>query len=279
MNSIFQYTDFRKFLRDRYQEKKKAIRGYTYEYIAAKAGFKSPGYFSQVLSGTTRLTDRLIPAIADVMGLTGKEKSYFQLMVSYNQAAGHEEKRNYFSRMLSAGGNGISMVSPEQFELFDKWYYSAVRAVISVIPFDGNYQKLTRIIIPQISLSEARKAVELLHKLNIIEKTPDNTWQLTSKHLTTGEAVESVYVNNYMLNSMEISRDALYRFSRDERKFSALTVTVSPEGYRRIAHEAEKFRNMVVAIVRADKKMNRAYQVNMQIFPLSHPVAIEKDGL
>ena len=67
--SIYDYTDFRKFLRDRYKEKKAALKGFTYEYIAAKSGFKSPGYFSQILKGTTRLTDRLIPALAAVFDL------------------------------------------------------------------------------------------------------------------------------------------------------------------------------------------------------------------
>jgi uncharacterized protein (TIGR02147 family) len=269
---VFDYTDFRKFLRDRYQEKKESLRGFTYQYVAAKAGFRSPGYFSQVLKGSTRLTDRLIPGIARVLGLGKKEAQYFETMVRYNQAATHDEKRHYFAAMLEARPARSGLIRPEQFELFDKWYYAAVRAVISIHPFGGDYQELGKSIVPAISTAEARKAVELLARLGIIVRGPQETWQLSGKHLTTGDTVESVVVNNYMLNTLEISRDALYRFAREERRFAALTISLSTDGYRQIEQEAEKFRKTVLDIVRKDRKTSRAYQLNMQLFPLSKPL-------
>jgi len=57
MESLFTYTDFRKYLADFYEEKKQTTRYFTYRYFSQKAGFKSPQPAPADQQGKRNLTE------------------------------------------------------------------------------------------------------------------------------------------------------------------------------------------------------------------------------
>lgn len=166
MINIYDYTDFRKFLRDRAKYLKSLKEPISYRYIGKVSGFKSPGFFSQILKGTCNLPNRFIPKIADVFQLKKRESSYFKLMVQYNQAQNHDGKKRYFGKMVEFKKGRVRTLEPEAYTFYDKWYYSAIRAIINYYRFDGNYTKLSKMVIPNISVSEAKKAIRVLQELH-----------------------------------------------------------------------------------------------------------------
>ena len=270
MISVFDYTDFRKFLRDKFAEAKVCDKSFTYRRLAAIAGFKSAGFFTQVLQGTTNLSDRMIPRIARAFDLHKREATYFAWMVRYNQTSSHEDKKYFFVRMAAFKKARVRTVDPESYDFYDKWYYSAIRAVIHYHPFDGtDFKALARMVVPSITPAEARRAVGVLELLGFIAKGAGGIYVLTDKHITTGLETESVVINNFVINTLDIAKDSFYRFPKDKRNFSALTVSVSGEGYGKIVEQCVEFRKAIVEIVKGDKNIDRVYQVNLQVFPLT----------
>ncbi len=269
MAEIFEYTDYRKYLKDTFAELKAANREFTYRYIAQELGLRSAGYLTQIIQGTSNLSKKLIQKIILFFELKKRESKYFELMVSYNQTESHDEKKNVYKKMIVFQKGKVQTLNPEEFEFYDHWYYSAIRAVLNYYPFDGDFEKLASMVIPRISISEARKAVAALEKMGFIFKNEDGSYSLTAKHITTGPAVDSVVINNVVLNTLDIAKDALYRFKKEERSFSALTLSVSDEGYQNIKNRIDDFRREIVEMVKADKNVGKVCQVNFQLFPLS----------
>jgi uncharacterized protein (TIGR02147 family) len=270
MISVFDYTDFRKFLRDRFAEAKACDKSFTYRRLAAIAGFKSAGFFTQVLQGTTNLSDTMIPRMARAFDLHKREATYFAWMVRYNQTSSHEDKKYFFVRMAAFKKARVRTVDPESYDFYDKWYYSAIRAILHYHPFDdGDFKSLARMVMPSITPAEARRAVGVLERLGFIARGPEGGFALTDKHITTGLETESVVINNFVINTLDIAKDAFYRFAKDKRHFSALTVSVSDEGYKKIVEKCAEFRRTLVEIVKGDRNIDRAYQVNLQVFPLT----------
>lgn len=270
MISVFDYTDFRKFLRDKYAESKACDTSFTYRRLAAIAGFKSTGFFTQILQGTTKLSDKMTLKIAHAFGLHKREVNYLGWMVRYNQSASHEEKKYSFERMAAFKKARVKTVDPESYDFYDKWYYSAIRAVIHYHPFGGaDFNALARMVVPSITPAEARRAVGVLDRLGFIAKGADGAYVLTDKHITTGLETESIVINNFVINTLDIAKDSFYRFPKDKRNFSALTVSVSGEGYGKIVEQCAEFRKAIVEIVKGDKNIDRVYQVNLQVFPLT----------
>ncbi|MGB7567596.1 MAG: TIGR02147 family protein [Chitinivibrionales bacterium] len=276
MVSIYNYTDYRKFLRDRFAEIKAANRSFTYRYLASKAGFKSPGFFTQVLQEKVRLSERLIPNLSSVFELKPSESHYFELMVHYNQAQSHELKKQYFEKMVNTRKSQVIRVDSDMYEFYDKWYYSAIRAVLHYSPFDGDYKKLAKTIVPPISPAEAKKAVLVLDRLGFVKKNEAGSFELTTKHISTGVDTDAVVINNFLINTLDIAKNAFYQFPKEKRSFSALTASISGQGYEKIRNRINEFRAELVDIIGKDSGIDRVYQMNFQLFPLTNAPEEEK---
>jgi uncharacterized protein (TIGR02147 family) len=269
MVQIYNYTDYRKFLRDRFAEEKAEDNHFTYRYIAARAGFNSPGFFTQVLQSKSNLSDRLIPGLARVFRLSPRDSHFFELMVHYNQALSHEEKRHYFGKMVASKKARINIIGPDAYEFYDKWYYSAIRAIVHYAQFDGDYRKLAKMVIPSITVAEAKKAMATLLRLGFIAKSGSDAYTITSKNITTGLDTDSVVINNFLINTLDIAKDAFYKFPKEKRSFSALTAGVSDAGYEVIKKRIDEFRTELVDLIKKDNGVDRVYQINFQLFPMT----------
>jgi uncharacterized protein (TIGR02147 family) len=269
MKTIFEYNDYRKFLKDFYEEKKNENPHFSYRFLSQKVGFKSPGHFTLIIQGKANISINLIERFADFVKLNKKERAYFQELVLFNQAKKHEDKKRHFERMMSYQESSARILDEDQYEFYSEWYYTAVREILNFYSFEGDYAKLGKMVEPAISPQEARKAVKLLEKLGLIEKVQNESYKLTDKILSTGYHAQAVSINNHIINSLKLAEHALDNCPREERNLSTVSVNVSPEGYRRIVEELRAFRRRMLEIAGADEKINRAYQFNFQFFPLS----------
>ena len=77
MKKLFSYTDYRKFLKDFYEEKK-ASDGYTYRDFSKKAGMNSSSWLMHLIKGTKNLSEKTIEIVGDVLKLKKKERESMQ---------------------------------------------------------------------------------------------------------------------------------------------------------------------------------------------------------
>ncbi|MBD3392339.1 MAG: TIGR02147 family protein [Chitinivibrionales bacterium] len=269
MKPVFEYNDYRRFLKDFYNEKKSENSHFSYRFMAGRVGFKSPGHFTQIIQGKANISIHLIERFAQFLKLNKKERSYFQELVLFNQARKHEDKKRHFERLISFRESSVRVLAEDQYEFYSEWYYTAIREILNFYPFDGDLGKLAKMVDPPVTPQEAKKAVNLLEKLGLIEKRDDGSYAVTDRMLTTGYHAQGVALSNHVLNSLRLAENALDHFPRNERNLSTVSVSVSPEGYERIVEELRAFRRKMLEIVRNDEGVNRAYQFNFQFFPLS----------
>jgi uncharacterized protein (TIGR02147 family) len=80
--SIYDYTDYRTFLRDYYEEQKAQNPSFSYRYFAKRAGFNSSGLYKDIVDGRTGITRSLILRFATAMKLSSKQQEYFETVLS-----------------------------------------------------------------------------------------------------------------------------------------------------------------------------------------------------
>src|SRR4051812_35357408 len=129
MIDLFQYTDYRKYLRDYYEAKRAALKSFTHRHISQAVGFKSTGTFAQILQGKTNISTQTIAHFVDFLGHKKDEADYFELLVLFNQSKGHAEKKRYFEKILSFPKSNLKVVESGQYAFYEKWYYSVTREV------------------------------------------------------------------------------------------------------------------------------------------------------
>jgi len=272
MPELFDYTDYRKFLHDWYDEEKDRNARFTYRYIAEQVGFKSAGQFTKILRGQANISEELAGRFAEFMKFGKRRAAFFLHLVLFNQAKNHKDKALHFSKMKTFTESRIKVVSAVQFEFYHKWYYTVVRELLSFYPLkdtDESYKGLASLVIPAVSATEVKRAVKKLLKLKLILKTEDGYFRQSDSLIQADSEVASMVINNFVLNSLDLAKKAIDAIPKSERVLSATTVTVSEETYKKMYKELRAFREKMLHLAQQDPAPERAYQFNFQIFPVS----------
>jgi uncharacterized protein (TIGR02147 family) len=99
---IFEYTDYRFFLKDYYAFQKRNNRGFSYRSFASLSGV-APSLLKDVVSGRRQLTLKIMEKYADAMQLSARERDYFRILVEFVNAKSNQKKNEVFFRMMQIG--------------------------------------------------------------------------------------------------------------------------------------------------------------------------------
>lgn len=266
--SVFNYTDYRKFLTDFFDSIKSKDPELTYAQICKETGIKSPGHLSLIIQGKTNISTDLAGRLAIFFKLKQRETRYFLTMVQFNQEKKTGLKTELFEQLISFNESCIYKVGPHHYKYYDKWYHSAIRALLEFTSIKDNFETLAKMIIPSIRPDQVKGSIVLLSELGLIQPDSSGFYRPTQKSIETGTAASSLMLNNFTLSMIDLASEAMDRFSRDERIFSGVTIGIDTEGYEEIVAEVREFRRRVAEIAQRSSA-DRVIQVNFQVFPLS----------
>lgn len=266
---IYNYLDYRKFLADIFLEKKSREKTFTYRYLAEKVGLKSVGFITWILQGKRNLSERLVLRFSEALALNKQETTFFEILVRFNQARTNLEKKRYFDKLVSLNRPSAIITDAEQYEFYDKWYYSAIRELIGVIDFKGDFRLLANQLIPSITPTEARKAVELLLELGFIHKNSDGLYTRKDQTISTGQSWKSLAITNYQIQAFELGKKAVDAFNKSERELSTMTLSCSLTTFKSMQEKLKNLRFEFAEMAQADESADRVLQCNLQLFPLS----------
>ena len=267
--ALYDYTDYRVYLLDWYHYRRRVDRSFSYRRLAQEVGFKSAGHFSLILKAKANLSLRIMDRFIRCIGLVKKDAEYFQAMVLYTQAKAHEEKKRYFERMLSFGQFRDRSLDASQYEFLEKWYYTAVREVLAIHAFKGDYRALAHMVEPPLTVAEARDAIDTLKRLNLIARDAQGIWQRVDTVLKAGADVGPLAVQNFLVQTLDLAKRALDHIPREERVMSATSISVSRRTFEEIREEVSQFRKRLLEAARRDPLPDRIYQFQFHVFPLS----------
>jgi uncharacterized protein (TIGR02147 family) len=284
--SIFEYTDYRRYLSDYYHDRKIANKAFSYRYFAKKAGINSVGLYKDVVEGRQRLGRALIFKFSAAMGHTKKEAEYFENMVFFNEADTVEERTLFFERMMVCQKTKARIIDGTKYEYYHKWYYSAVRALVSMGKFrddEKDYRKISGILNPRIRPDEAKKALGVLDRLGFINKNSEGIFVVTDAVITTGMLmpdanVTALNVVNFQKEVMALANESLDRFGAENINLSTLTLGISEAAMKAIKEELAAVRNKIATMAEKDNMADRVFQLNMQFFPMSDPYQEHADA-
>jgi uncharacterized protein (TIGR02147 family) len=274
MHNVFGYTDYRKFLSDYYDTKKKESAAFSFQNFSRRAGFTSKSFVFNVIRGRKNISRSSALSLAQAIGLKKNETAYFEALVSFNQAASFKERDFFFEKLNSirppAGQDSEGRrLRKDQYEYFSKWYHAAL---IDIVPVKKDYALIGRMLYPPVSTRQVRDSVRLLDRLGLIRRRPDGSWKVCDKILTTGPEVRSHAVHHFHLATMELAAKALRELPRNNRNISGLTLGISKEAYEETLKEILECQDRILAIAKEDRKPEGVYQLNFHLFPLSKAV-------
>lgn len=278
MKAIFEYFDYRAFLRDYYAENKSKNRYFSYRFFARKAGIKSPVFFKEVAEGQKKLSPGMVEKFSSALHFNEKEATYFKYLVLFDQAKTGKEKQEHYAVLRSMENiKSEKALNAAQYDYFSTWYNVVIRELVTLFDFKDNFKLLASMILPQIKTHEAKASVELLLKLGLIQKRADGTYVQADTAITVESGVASLAIRQLNKVMAMHAVDAIENFVKTERTIFGVTVGISHEMYDVINAEIASFKDRIVTLVSRDKKCERVYQLNMQLFPMSQKLDSSKE--
>jgi uncharacterized protein (TIGR02147 family) len=266
--SVYDFLDYRQFLRDFYNQQKQANAFFSYRYIGNKVGMDS-SFLIKVLQGNLHIAGDRIAKFQKICGFNEKEAEYFEALVHFNKAKTEKESKLYFEKMLSVNQAKSDKLMESQYRFFQKWYYSALWSLLDGAPFRGDLKDLGAQLTPPIGAKETKAAVNLLLDLDLIAQDGEGTYRAVGLNLTTGKEWRSVAIAQYQREMIRLAEESLERFRKDERDISTLTVNIPEAAIPELRELAGEFRESLKKLVNSYGATDRVYQLNIQMFPLT----------
>lgn len=273
--NIFEYLDYRKFLTEYIDARKKDNPHFSVRMVASHLGC-NPGFFVRVLQGTRNLSTRYLLTLGEFLKLNAKQRHYLELLVNFNQAKKQAEKDHYFKQLDIFRTSRVKETSVAQHALYSQWYIIVLRELINILPCksatEETFSLIARHMEPRVTPDQIRGALKTLDDLGLLKRKKDGTFTVTERFITSGIDVPQVVVNRVLLQFMDLAKQAVDRFTRKERSLSTLTFSVSEKGFEKIREKLDQYRRDILSIVNEeDEAIDRVYHLNMHLFPVTRP--------
>lgn len=267
--SLFDFDDYHQYLRAWCDAKKACWPGFSFQWLANKAGLKSRSFLRLVASGEKDLSAPVALRLAGAMGLGAREVSYFETLVAWNNSDDPGEKthlRLKLDRIVRPSERTILPV--ERYTLFNEWYFNPVWELTTSPGFDGDLEGLAKRLDPPVTTSQIREAVDLLLELKLIERA-DDRFVRTRSSIHTEDKVFSLAVKQYQATTLDLAKRSLAQHARERRHISTLTLGLDELMFQKLLEKIQEFRSEIGDLVNEVPVSDRVYQLNLQFFPIT----------
>ena len=267
MKPIIEYSDFRQYMRDFYEERK-LRHVFSWREFSKNAGFTSSSYMKVVCDGKSNLSRIGVERTGQAMGLVGFEMDYFRAMVKFGQETDDEKKKVAYAEMLAiAKEHKVRVIEGDLFDFYESWKNPVLRELAPLMP-GATPGELAKKCYPEISAYDVKQSLDFLTKAGFLKKTGENTYVQSETSIKGSPEATRLAIREMHREMAKIAEKSL-NLAKAERNFSGITMGISKDSYEQIVKELDECRRKIVSIAAGDKNINQVYRLNLQLFPLT----------
>lgn len=266
---IIAYSDFRLFLRDTIESKKR-VSHFSVAKLAEKIGI-GHSQFKMVLIGKRNINEEQILRIAAKLNFSFEEATYFEALVRENQASTKETKR-FYSRRRKLAKDAVKVtgrIAGKELSL-DAWHVPAL--LLYLIDIEGAAHKLVEEIdrerikkLFRLSENQLDKSLSNFQKAKFLDIQRDG-----KVHVRLDNFGARLPRQEFILNVLgEARRRIQTDFAQSESFFSADTVSIS-QG--ELGSFIEDYKKLIATYIGKDlieSEPTKIVQIGFQLFPVN----------
>lgn len=226
MPRIFDYTNYRLFLKDRFEAEKTASE-FSYSVFAQRAGLKSRSFLRLVISGRRNLTEDSIKRITQGFALSDLESKAFACLVRYAQAEELETRQKHWEKFLQ-----IASVERKSFRVRDDYMYLTRMAypLLSVLlrqeHISHDFENLSRLT--GLDLESLQEGLEILCNLGLITEIRPGVYKASTPTANTSDDVPNIAIKTFHKNVLSRAAESI-ELPTPQREFQTVLMALRPE--------------------------------------------------
>jgi uncharacterized protein (TIGR02147 family) len=274
--SVFEFTDYRKYLLAFYEGKKAANGSYTMSSFVRRAGLgaNSRGYLKLVIEGKRSLTPHTLRRFIEAMDMKGREALYFENLVYFNQSKTAKDRDYYFHR-LSASTSAKGPAKPiellkSQYDYFSNWYYPAIREVVALGDFKEDPAWIAAKLKNKITRKNAADALAALIRIGMVVRTASGKLVQSEPAVTYSGGTFNAAGNKLHAEVIDRAALALREDADEDVITNFVTLSVEESKFAELKQMIEAFRErLTTKFGLAPGTPEAVLQVNLQLFYLT----------
>ena len=262
---VFDFLDFRQFLKQAYIDQKKKSAKFSHRYVAEKVGVASPSWFNDILKGRTRLHRLYVPALAKLFQLNPRESDYLELLLQYSEEPSLEGKNRLVNKMLQYRELNLEVQGEDKFLFYSQWHHAILRELLYI--HSGDLELLAEAFDPPLTVEIVRDSLNLMERLGIVEKNLHGGYHPTSRNIVKDKRWGAHFALNHFQNSLALAQQRLTQLPKEQRDFSSVTFSLSAKGFETAQQVLAECREKLLKVAESDSMPEKVYQCNIQLFP------------
>ena len=269
---VLQYTNYRVFLRDYYEFKKKTVPAFSLRFFAEKAGLSSHAHLKLAIDGKRNITKNTVVKLVQGLNLENQRAAYFESLVFFNQAKNDTERQVYYAQLLKASPRSkLHKMDKAQFRIFREWHHSVILEMVALKDFRPIPEQISKRLRGLITPAQAMESLNLLLELGLLVKTA-NGYRQSNPLITTDDEVQDTVVAMYHSQMLTLSQRMLNDLPGSERDVSALTFGIKRSDFVNLKKHLQLMRKELLDFSAKAGEAEEVVQINLQLFPLTRGV-------
>jgi uncharacterized protein (TIGR02147 family) len=271
---VFNYSDYRAFLKNYYLDKKAQSKRFTFSLFAQVTGFASPSFLKLVMEGKKNLTKPSVLKIVRGLRFRKNPAQYFEDLVFFNQAESLEDK-SYFLDKINAfrKKNRPEKLLPREYDYLAQWYHCVIREMAELPGFREDPHWIAHKLLFTAKIDDIAGSLRFLEEKGFIGRDGKGALVKKDKTIATGDVGQqemlTTIVRAFHKKMIGFAAESISNQPKAVRNTSNTTLSLSEKSYDIAIKRIEQLRLELLEIAQSDEKTDRIYQLNINLFPLT----------
>lgn len=267
--NLFEYTDYRVFLRDYYQARKEGQPGWSLKSWATKLNLRGKSMLAMVLNGQRHPGRALTQSIVSYFEFPLEQAEYFYDLVEWQKNANREGGLStlLLERLAKKRKTGtFELLDLDTFALISNWYFPVLRELFQVQGFQLDANWISHQLLGELTPAEVRDAIKLLYRLGILKKNATGKVELAQPHIATDSDIANEGIKRFHEQTLDRIKKSLRTVEPEEREVLSSTFVVKqrdlPKAKRMLRELANQFADSLES-----PNGDRVYQLQISFIP------------
>ncbi|MEZ4751177.1 MAG: TIGR02147 family protein [Bdellovibrionota bacterium] len=268
-HSVFEYTDYRHFLRDTYRDRKKKNPRWSYGAWARGLGVRSPSTLVMIVQGERNPGDSLTERLVHNLNLSEKESRYFHDLVRLQKTKNDMQTSIMLvERLASQHHTGkFALLDLQTFSAISSWYYHAIRELVSLKGFMEDAHWIARQLEFRVPIHDIRRAIKVLLKLGLLRRDKKGKLFAGDPHAETPSDIASQGIRRFHEQSLKNAALSLQSCPVSDREFRGTTVAIPSSKIELAKKLIRKFNDEFCDALESSDS-DRIYHLEIAFFPV-----------